>query len=71
MSLSEADFAAAKAFKMISNGEATVRKVVGAVFFAAGLAVMSIKGYNFLSFYSNYLLFAIGVMVYRMGVCSQ
>jgi hypothetical protein len=71
MQASEADFVAAKSFKMISSNEAMVRKVVGAMFFAAGVAVMSLKGYNYLSFALNYLLLAIGVMVYRMGVCSQ
>jgi hypothetical protein len=67
----EADLASMRDFKMISDSEARIRKAVGAIFFIAGYAVMLFRGVDYFPFYGNYLMLAIGVMVYRMGVCSQ
>ena len=67
-----ADVRAVQTFKMISGAEETVRKVVGLLIVCITLrSYFRYGGLDLMPLYAWHLLFAAGVVVYRMGVESQ
>jgi hypothetical protein len=70
-SVATADARAVAQCRMISPGEERIRKAVGAAVTAVALALLFACGADAAPFFAWHLLFAAGVVVFRMGVESQ
>jgi hypothetical protein len=69
--VASADARAVAQCRMISPGEERIRKVVGAAVTTVALALLFACGADAAPFFAWHLLFAAGVVVFRMGVESQ